>query len=171
MAATGRRDGLNDSFWAGSLTIPPEGVECAYAIPAGPDRVFFQNLFPGGTIMKRLLLSTICFFVFHSVCQAEDSQYKYTKFDEFWQDSSAYVGGKVEISAFGRYNGGILFVTRGPGNAHFLHVDLHDLQENDKKFIQKSCAPHCNITVRGSVEKDRLGLVVIRGESVSVANY
>jgi len=121
--------------------------------------------------MKRLLAVPICVLVLSALCHAGSNEYKYTKFDDFWKNRSSYVGGKVEINAFGRYAGGVLFVAREPGNADFLHINLDSLQDNERKFIQKSCLPHCNMTVRGSVEKDRLGLIVIRGESISVENY
>ena len=129
------------------------------------------TILQSGGIMKSLLAAPILVFLLCALCQAGNGEYTHTKFDDFWRDKTSYVGGKVELDAFGRYVGGILFITKDPGSADFLHINLDDVLENQKIYIQKSCAPNCNVVVRGSVEKDRLGLIVIRGESVSVGNY
>jgi len=121
--------------------------------------------------MKRLLAASVLIFTLHAICHAGNVAYKYTQFEDFERDKINYIGSRIEINAFGRYTGGVLFVTRDPGKPNFLHITIEDLKENEKKNIKNSCSPNCNVTVQGVVEKDRLGLVVIHGENISFGNH
>ncbi len=81
-------------------------------------------------------------------------------FDDFWLDKNSLLDKKVQLSGFGTYSNDSLLMSKQFGAANFIDIDTAELDRENKRHLLQVCNPYCNVTVYGTVEKNKFGILI-----------